>query len=212
MSGCGLIKSKIFMGGGVNTDNLFCVDILCHGVPSPLLWKRYLDYISNKYRGTIEAAEFRDKEKFGWHSHFETFKIGDQQISSNDFGTIFINDSFLRPACYNCLYKTVMHPGDITLGDFWRVEKAIHDFDDNKGISLVLINSEKGKMLYDCVRDQLESYEVSLENSAQRIFYEPVDRPKNRDSMWTIFGRKGIGSVIRYYRYRHIVRKLLRKG
>ncbi len=207
----GLTALESVWGGCYDANDLICVDILCHGVPSPSLWERYLSHVSNKYRGTVDAVEFRDKKKFGWHSHFETFCIGGREISSRDFGTLFIQDSFLRPACYNCRYKSVMHPGDITLGDFWGVDKAFPDFDDNKGVSLVLVNSDKGLSLFNRVKDRLECREAKLEDGSQRIFYESVAKPEKRDSMWIALNQKGIGRVIGYYRLHELAHKVLKR-
>lgn len=203
-------------GGGVNYDKLFCVDILCHGVPSPLLWKEYLNYISKKYRGFVESIEFRDKERFGWNSHVETFQINGKLHSSQNYGMLFINDNFLRPACYNCRYKTEQHPSDITLGDFWAIDKILPDYNDNRGISLVLINSVKGKILFDSVNNTLDIREVRFEDSRQKIFSKPVREPKVRSLYWNIFLHYGIGTAIKLQKLdvltHHFIRKFKRKS
>lgn len=195
--------------GEVIQDKLYCVDILCHGVPSPLLWKKYLDHISKKYRGMVESIEFRDKRRYGWKSHFTTFQINGKLHSSRDYPMLFINDNFLRPACYYCRYKTEQHPSDITLGDYWAVDKALPGFNDNKGISLVLINSEKGKRLFDSAKDALEISEADFDDSRQGIFSEPVKEPRNRSVYWRVFQSCGVGAVINLQKMDILLHRLI---
>lgn len=190
------VRSYLHVKLGNIPKSFYCVDILCHGVPSPLLWEKYIEYLEDKYKGKIEYFEFRNKMKYGWKSHVETFTINNFEYSSEDFGKLFINNRFLRPSCYECTYKTDNHPSDITLGDFWSVDKALPGFNDNRGISLVLINSRKGKYLFNQIRESFEYKQAIFVDCRQRIFSESVRCPTDRDKYWKTFKEDGILQVI----------------
>ena len=97
-------------------ENLLCVDIACYGVPSPKLWQKYLEWQSKGK--PIIAVDFRNKQKYGWRGSVETVMIEDQEIDSRVWSSIFYSRNALRPCCYECHYKSIHHPGDITLADF----------------------------------------------------------------------------------------------
>lgn len=124
--------------------------------------------------------------------------IKGEKYFSNDFATLFIKDVFFRPSCYKCKYKTIMHPSDITLGDFWEVDRVIPNFNDNKGVSLVLINSIKGKELFEGCRQNLIIRDAELGKSEQDIFYSPVSQPKSRIIYWKMFSCFGMEGILDY--------------
>ena len=142
--------------------NLLTVDIVCHGVPSPGVWQHYLNSIKAELkRNTISAIKFRSK-KYGWHNYGFLAEFYDQSTSSknscyeyyqagekNPFLRGFLADLYLRPSCYFCQVKDHRSGSDITLGDFWGIEQLHPEVDDNKGVSLILINSEKGERIID---------------------------------------------------------------
>lgn len=105
---------------GKEYENLLCVDIVCHGVPSPKVWDEYLRWQEEKNKTKVMKVDFRNKTDFGWRAHKETltFENG-KNISSKVFTTLFYGHSILRPSCYECPYKSVMHPGDVTIVDYW---------------------------------------------------------------------------------------------
>lgn len=135
-------------------ENLYLVDISCHGVPSPLLWNKYLSEITTSTQN-ITSINFRDKCK-GWRDFHLTVKANEVQetdserivYSRNVYGShyvhSFIKNMTLRPSCYNCHFKNDKSVSDYTLADFWGIEKVASGIDDNKGTSLVIIRSQKG--------------------------------------------------------------------
>lgn len=147
-------------------ENLICVDIICHGVPSPLVWKQYLNEIS--HNGLPERLNFRSKDT-GWSRYQYSMKaeyndgsIFCQKNSDNLYLQGMVQDLYLRPSCTSCHFKGFEHSGDLTLGDFWGVWNQLPYFDDNKGVSAVIINTAGGQQLLDACSSQLESCEVSL--------------------------------------------------
>lgn len=134
---------------GKDYDNLLSVDLVCHGVPSTKLWNLYVKYIEKKYNSEIKEVYFRNK-KYGWKDYGIRISLKNgkeifQIHFMNPFFKMFNSDLCLRPSCYDCKVKGRNNCSDITLGDFWNIEKVEPKIDDNKGISLVLLNTTKGK-------------------------------------------------------------------
>lgn len=113
---------------GKEYDNLFCVDIVCHGVPSKKVWDAYLRWQEQKNHSKISSVDFRNKKDFGWHDHVETlyFENG-KSTSSRVFKEFFYGHTVLRPSCYECPYKSVMHPGDITIADWKGIRNTVSE-------------------------------------------------------------------------------------
>ncbi len=137
-------------------QNLITQDIICHGVSSPLVWKNYLLYKQKEYGAKPVNASFRNKNK-GWSKFsmslwFENGKTYAKTLDKDIMLQAFLNNLCLRPSCYDCKFKQKIHKSDITLADFWGVEKVAPSLNDGKGISLAVINSEKGQALFDEIK------------------------------------------------------------
>lgn len=146
---CQVAGLKQFLGK--DYENLLCIDIVCHGVPSPKVWKAYLAWHERNNNSLIQSVDFRNKGKFGWRDHVETLTfLNLKSIDSKVFRSIFYGHAVLRPCCYECPYKSNRHPVDVTIADYWGIEKVAPEFDDNKGVSLVLVNNEYGDILFIC--------------------------------------------------------------
>lgn len=204
---------------GREYDNLFCVDIVCHGVPSPKVWDAYLRWQEQKNHSKVVRADFRNKREFGWHDHVETlgFENG-KSTSSKVFKELFYGHMVLRPSCYECPYKSVMHPGDITIADYWGIEKAAPEFDDNKGVSLVLVNNGVGERFFEKVKERLLWKQTKLENSLQPPLKAPFPKPENREQFWSDFENKSFGYIAKKYtgiglknNFKSFLRKIKRK-
>ena len=130
-------------------DNLLTVDVVCHGVPSLLVWREYLKEISKGKE--ILKIDFRDK-KIGWKNYRVVVKgnddIVDQPFNENIFMKGFLRNLYLRPSCYACTARSGKSGSDISIADFWGVQNYYPEFDDDKGIGLVLVNTEKGRISY----------------------------------------------------------------
>ena len=149
-------------------DNLLCQDIMCHGVPSPKLWSKYLRELNP---GTIHNIEFRNKSE-GW-SHYKVNIDAEKchvydEFNKNTYMRAFIADASLRPSCYSCHYKHLQYAGDYVLGDFWGVSELCPELDDDKGTSLILINSEKGKKIISYLGDMVVLREVNITEAIQK--------------------------------------------
>lgn len=145
--------------------NLITMDFICHGVPSPLVWEKYLEEMKKSKQENIKNIYFRNKD-FGWKL-FSLKIIFDKRIYSNDlsndlFMKGFLQDVYLRPSCYACKFKKINRISDITVADFWGIENVLPKMDDDKGTSLIVIHSEKGKQLFDKLSEKMILNEVNL--------------------------------------------------
>lgn len=140
-------------------ENLYTVDVLCHGVPSPKIWKMYLEDKKEQYDAQIEKIEFRNKEN-GWRNYSINIEFDNNQrysVTSNDdkYMQMFIGNIDLRPSCHNCRFKDFPRISDMTIGDSWGIEKYMPDMDDDRGTSVIFTYSAKGKEMLKEVRESL---------------------------------------------------------
>ena len=134
---------------------LYTQDIVCHGVPSPKVWQAYKNYLINKNKEKINSYSFRNKDN-GWNKYqtkvlFEKKKY-EKTYNEDLYMKAFLRNTCLRDSCYNCKFKNEYRNSDITLADFWGVSKVMNEINDNKGVSLVLINSQKGKEIFNIIK------------------------------------------------------------
>jgi len=154
-TGCQIAGLKLFLRK--EYDNLLTVEIACHGVPSPKVWREYVKYVSNSKQ--VSDIVFRDKRN-GWNSYGLSIKGADSEIiyersTENYFMQCFLNDLCMRPSCSNCPAKAGASGADLLIGDFWGIDGMHPEMYDNKGCSVVIAYSNKGK---ECI-EQLEGKE-----------------------------------------------------
>lgn len=172
------------------SENLYIIDIICHGVPSPMLWQQYVDFIENKYKKKLSYYSFRDKEQNGWRQYSAklTFQDGDILTHSNVTGSfieLFRYDVALRPSCTECIYTSPHRIGDITIGDFWGIENVLPEFDDNSGISAVMVNTTKGECLFNSILDDITAIECKQSDIADK---QPnLSKPSSYSNIATAF-------------------------
>ncbi|MCD8012957.1 MAG: Coenzyme F420 hydrogenase/dehydrogenase, beta subunit C-terminal domain [Lachnospiraceae bacterium] len=180
---CQVAGLRSFLGR--EYESLICVDIVCHGVPSKKVWLKYLGWQEKRAGKKVVAVDFRDKGAFGWRAHIETLTMVDgSRENSEVFKNLFYGHTVLRPCCYECPYKDVIHPGDITIADYWGIEKAAPEFDDDKGVSLVLVNTDRGSDMFAECKEKLVWKQTRIEDSMQPPLKAPFTRPANRDAFW----------------------------
>lgn len=181
-------------------SKLYCCDLVCHGVPSPAIWNDYINYIQNKYKKKIVEANFRDKE-FGWDSHCESFILEGRpkKVVSRDYTDLFYDHIMFRPSCHNCQFANVYRPGDLTLADFWGIEKNDASFNDNQGVSLVLVSTEKGMKLFEQAKQDFEWFECKIENCIQPTLVKPSSMSPRREAFWKDYTKMEFASFLKKY-------------
>ena len=174
-------------------EGLFTVDILCHGVPSPLYLAKYKDFLEQKHKGRLVELQFRNKQELGWGSEHRTYyeieKDGVRQgyrPSLPAYFCAFFWSLNLRESCYNCKFAGLNRVSDITIGDFWGYW-AYFKKHFPEGISIASINTEKGKELYEQIKDDMDFCIELPEDKAKGTntnFYHPTPRPPSRDMFY----------------------------
>lgn len=169
--------------------NLLTVDILCHGVPSPGLFKKYVIGEEQLANAKMNNMLFRSK-RIGWKKLYSvrTFDNGNNADWGDSFVPGFLLNLYLRDSCYSCPYACEKRQGDITLGDYWEYQETPPEYieDDDKGISLVIINTEKGKRKWKQIRRKLITAKRTMEDAklGNPILYKPALRADNYESFW----------------------------
>lgn len=149
--------------------NLYCQDIICHGVPSPLIWADYVKTKTIEIKEAIVKISFREK-RTSW-KNFSLSIMGEtspeyySNYQNDPYMKGFLNNLYLRPSCYKCYFKTLNRESDLTLADFWGIDEIFPDMNDDKGVSLVIINSNKGEKIWKSVQDSLIKREVSIDQA-----------------------------------------------
>lgn len=197
-------KELLFVGTGCQADGFrmyaeqkgfrdktTIVGIICHGTPSPKIWKDYVD-------GKIDYLTFKDKRN-GWKNPTAYVLINGKEKSISDYVSIFYNRCALRPSCYECPYATTERSVDLTIGDFWGIEKVIPDFYSPEGNSLVLVHTEKGQRLFEMIKDKVEWRESNTTDCLQPNLIRPTERSPRREEFWFDYRKKGISFVIKKY-------------
>lgn len=195
---------KSFLGARYESDDLVTLDFVCHGVPTPMIFKDYLTYSENKYRGKITYFNFRD-QSFGWRSHIESFYVNGRKFYNNIYANLFYGHGFLRPSCHECIYANVSRVSDITMADFWGLEKCLPSFEDDNGVSLVLINSGRGKSFFEKLRSQLILFKVETDDYLQPQLRSPSSISPIREKIWMDYNRYGFAYVAKKYARDNIV-------
>ncbi len=150
----------------IKNDNLICIDVVCHGVPTPKLFSKYIKELEDKYSDKVINYNFRDKST-GWDSYSNTVKFSNKELSQlqsdNNYMKLFLSDIALRESCYNCNFKLGNKYSDITLGDFWGINNYYPDMYNKKGVSAIIINTEKGKSIFDSISNNLTYKDCNID-------------------------------------------------
>ena len=196
---CQIEGLKAFLGK--EYENLYTVDVLCHGVPSPKLWQKYIDYQEKMYNSKVEKIIFRHK-KYGWKSYqiflgFSNKISYEKKYYEDIFMKLFLKDICLRPSCHSCRFKELDRASDITLGDCWGINKIMPEMDDDKGTSIVLIHSRNGKLLLEDIQKNLvlkmgDVDELLPKNADSR---KSVKKHKNRDKFFNKLNKENVKIV-----------------
>lgn len=176
-------------------ENLITVDCVCHGVPSPMVWRSYLSELEiNPFR-----IYFRDKYR-SWKKYDVTIidEYGNKYhrpFTENRFMQIFLSNLSLRPSCYNCPSKRGSSHSDITLGDFWGIDSISPDFDDDKGCSLIIVNTEIGKKYINILNISKEPHVYSEAIKVNTSIVKSVSLPRCRKLFMLICRKYGFNKA-----------------
>ncbi len=201
---------------GKEYDNLITQDFICHGVPSPGLWDKYL-----KETGFDKSTDiiFRDKEQ-GWESKAEfvvkkdSKKIFKESFYKNPYSFFFAQNYSLRHICYECPFKDGYRRSDVTVADLWGISEILPQGSyDDKGTSLVIINSQKGKEIFDKISDRIWSQEISYEKAIDHnmMALKSVNKPGNRDAFFEDIYNTTFKKVYKKYKPKEPLSLIIKK-
>lgn len=174
----------------ISKDKLITVDIVCHGVPSRKLWREYVAEMERRHKVDIVSANFRNKELFGWKDHKESFVFSDDTTTTTTtWTTSFYNHVMFRESCYECPYTTPYRNSDITIADYWGIENNAAEFDDDKGVNLLLIHTAKGQEVFEKINEKLLYRKTNLSTSMQPNLLHPSEKGNGYECFWNDYGR-----------------------
>ncbi len=177
-------------------ENLYCIDLICHGVPSPLYFEKYKEYKRKIKKAKITKMSFREKT-YGYDSstmsiYFENGKEYHKGHESDEMIKAFMRGLCSRQSCYKCHFKTIYRPySDITLGDFWKPENLEPKEDFNIGATLVMIHTDKAKNILNSVKNEIYIKEIDLEkaiwhngngNKEASMLLNSAEKPQQRNT------------------------------
>jgi coenzyme F420-reducing hydrogenase beta subunit len=198
---------------GGDHARLITVDLVCHGVPSPMVFESYKTYMTHRFNMNIHSISFRDK-KYSWiymnmlikglKKKNGTEYVYEGSCLLDPYWLGFMRDLFHRPSCYQCLFAKQERVSDITLADWWHYksnrtveEKGCFE----KGVSLILTNTLKGKVLFAEVKEELVVRQRELDEAFQTnmCFNTSFIRPQLRDAFWCDYHRLPFNEVVNKY-------------
>jgi len=199
---CAAIKEYLKQKN-VSEANLYCCDIFCHGVASPTIWEEYIDLLEKKFGEKISFVSFRDKEK-GWRNKHlkilsETKNISDYCNDEASVLRMYEQNIALRESCYRCSYMNLKRCGDISIGDFWGIERVAPELDKNTGVSAVIVNTKKGEELFHLLTDKMNIREFKKEEILQQVLREPTKKHSRRSEFIHDYDKYGIEKVMDKY-------------
>ena len=188
-----------------NYENLFCMDVVCHGVPSTKVWEKYIDYREQCAGSNVKRVFFRNKQ-WGWKKFSILFEFSNNTLYKSDltkdmFMRMFLQNLCLRPSCYECVFKGKKRNSDITLADFWGCGSVCPDMDDDKGLSLVLINSLAGENLFNQIKDRIVYRAVVLEEAIKgnKLLVQSCKEPAMRGEFMKQFNKYEFPTLAKLY-------------
>ena len=171
---------------GKDYDNLYTQDIICHGVPSPMVWDKYVDYREKRSASKTQRTFFRHKN-YGWKMFSVLFQFENnteyvETLDKDIYMKSFLKNLCLRPSCYSCQFMKFHRNADITLADFWGIDQVCPELDDDKGTSLVFVHSKKGEELFNAINSSIVYSEVNAEEAIQynSCMIKSVAEPEGR--------------------------------
>lgn len=224
---CQISGLKSYLGR--DYDNLFCMDNICHGVPSPKVWEKYVSYREHVASSKTRRIAFRRKDE-GWKRYSVSFIFQNnteyrKTLRDDLFMKAFLKNVCLRPSCYNCQFKTLHRESDITLADFWGIQRILPDMDDDKGTSLIFVNSTKGQAMFEKINDKILFKEVDIN---QAVLYnsaaiKSVEYNPKRESFFEELEKLPFDKLVNKYctdemsvrikrKIKFILRKILEKS
>lgn len=185
----------------LSKENLYTVDIICHGVPSPAFYQAYMDWLEKEKGSKVLTYKFRSKE-LSWRGSSCYAELKNGAVLKNEkqlcaFMNIYYSGNITRESCCACPYASQKRISDLTISDYWGIEKLDESFEDALGVSMVLVNTERGRLLFEKTEGQ--RIEGDIQTAKQPQLSEPALRPQTREEFWKEYEEKGVKPLLKKY-------------
>ncbi len=186
-------------------ENLTCVDVVCHGVPSPKIFKNYCKELEKKFNSQIININFRNKDN-GWKNFNNKYEFNNGKILNNIFNEdlymkAFLQNLILRNSCYDCKANNFRSKSDITLGDYWGIDILHPEFDDDKGVSLVILKTKKGQKKFEEIKPEISYIKTDINEAIKYnlCLVKSVFPHYNRENFFSSASKENITDVLIEY-------------
>jgi len=199
----------------IEYKKLLLVDLVCYGVPSPKVFKKYINEMEINNNTKVTEAYFR-KKNIGWKLYTVSLKFANNIEYKNTFNKDifmkgFLKNLYLRPSCYNCKSNGLDRVSDITIADYWGISTKHPEMDDNKGTSLLLINSEKGLIVFNKIENNIKYIETDIESALKcnPSIITSVKPNKNRNKFFSNYEKIGFSKTVNKYTKRNFLKRVI---
>lgn len=190
---------------GKRYEGLFCIDLICHGMPSVLVWNEYKKYIEKKYGGRIEVFKFRHRTEgvmeSAYYAEFKNGKKMQESLSDNAYSKTYNSLIAHMPACYACQYTRNERVGDVTIGDFWGIEIISPEDTNQNGTSFISVNTKQGKKLFLLAEKKLRVSRRKMSEAVKKnpALHESVKQRPWRKSFFRSIQKYGFFTTYQIY-------------
>ena len=204
------------LAAGVDLTNICICALVCHGASSPQVWKAYLNRLLSKNHGKELKFNFRNKSS-GWRKNQMTVKIDGQEYPMRAYSTLFYSKLCNSRACFTCPYASVERNCDITLGDFWSIQRFKKGYEEGKGVSKLLAHTEKGDSLIRQCAAEGKLTELAFDpgkDTPAHALTCPYKKPVEYELFWKDFQRLGFSALEKKYTGERLpdrIRRMIRR-
>lgn len=195
----------------ISAEKLLTIDIVCHGTPNPQILMDFVSWLERKYKSSVTNITFRDKN-VGWKRYptkilFANGRVLRQAYDAQLYIRMYFSLLILDKRCYSCKFSNMERVSDITLGDFWGVDKIIPEISTGKGVSLIIVNSENGEKVINIIKKIQSSGEILKEYQGdeflnfQHNLNSPTEKPSIYEDFWIDYKEYGFDYVVEKYKF-----------
>ncbi|MCR5796690.1 MAG: Coenzyme F420 hydrogenase/dehydrogenase, beta subunit C-terminal domain [Eubacterium sp.] len=200
------------LASGIDFSNIYICALVCHGAASPLVWKAYLNHLLSEHQGKEMGFSFRDKS-LGWRKNQMTARIDGQAYPMRSYSSLFYSKLCNSRACFNCPFASVERNCDITMGDFWSIQRFEQGYEEGKGVSKLLAHTKKGDWLINQCEADGELTRMAYnpnKDSLQPALTKPYVRPVEYELFWKDFQRMKFSKLEKKYAGKDISDRICR--
>lgn len=193
---CQANAARKFLG---EKENIYYVDLVCHGVPSQKFVNEYNEFLTKKIKKNATAMSFRGENNYDYTLYDKEKIIYRKSCTKDDFFVGFLKGLFYRESCYSCPYANEHRRADITIGDFWGGEELLTQEETQKGVSAILVNTQKGKKLIEKLEEDLVIKQVDVKKviDGNEQLQRPSNKHKNTERFKKIYQKHGFVQAVK---------------